>query len=124
MRVFKHKRFSQWAKKEGILDLALKSAADELSQGLFEANLGGGLYKKRAARQGQGKRAGYRTLVAFKQKDRAIFIFGFAKNERANIGKTEKEVLKRLAKDYLAVTEHRLKKLLELGEIIEVISWK
>ena len=122
MRVFKYKRFSQWAKKEGILDLALKLAVDELSQGLFEANLGGGLYKKRIARQGEGKRAGVRTLLAFKQHHRAIFVFGFAKNERSNIGDGEKEVFKRLAKTYLMITGKNLERLLQLGEIIEVIS--
>jgi hypothetical protein len=46
-----------------------------------DAGLGGGLVKQRIARPGQGKRGGYRTILAYRQNDRAIFLFGFAKNE-------------------------------------------
>ncbi len=59
IRIFKHKRFNRWAKKEGITDSLLKTAIAELVNGLFEANLGGGIYKKRIARTGQGKRGAY-----------------------------------------------------------------
>jgi hypothetical protein len=34
-----------------------------MTEGLFDADLGGGLFKKRIARQGQGKSGGFRTLV-------------------------------------------------------------
>ncbi len=121
MRIFKHKRFNQWAKSEGVTDVALKHAVTEMVSGLFDANLGGGLYKKRVARIGQGKRSGYRTLVAFKREDRSVFIFGFAKNERSNIGPTEKEIFKCLARDYLSATNKDIEHLLCVGELIEVI---
>src|SRR3990167_404169 len=116
MQTFKHKLFSQWAKDESFTDATLKTAVDELAKGLFEANLGGGLYKKRVPRSGQGKRGAYRTLVAFKQNHRSVFAFGFAKSERVNISATEKEIYKRLANHYLNATEDGIKQLLKIGE--------
>ena len=44
-----------------------------MEKGLFEANLGNGLYKKRIARPNQGKSDGYRVLLAFKQKNHLFF---------------------------------------------------
>ncbi len=120
MRIYKHRRFSQWAKHEGVTDVTLKNAVNEILNNLFDADLGGGLYKKRVARIGQGKRGAYRTLVAFRQGLRCLFVFGFAKNERANIGATEKEIFKRLAKDYLNASDVDIKRLIQIGEIIEV----
>lgn len=72
MRIFKHKIFAKWAKDEGIDNSILREAILEVNAGLFEVNLGAGLYKKRVARLGQGKRSGYRTLIAFKQDDKAV----------------------------------------------------
>ena len=55
--------------------------------GLYDADVGGGLVKKRIARPGQGKRGGFRTLVATNKGNRWVFVFGFPKNERSNIDK-------------------------------------
>jgi len=38
--------------------MALCIAVEEMAAGLFEADLGGGLLKKRIAKQGQGKSVG------------------------------------------------------------------
>jgi hypothetical protein len=62
-RVFMTKAFARWAR--GILsEAALCQAAREIELGRFEADLGGGLCKKRIARPGAGKSGGTRTLVA------------------------------------------------------------
>jgi hypothetical protein len=45
MRVFKTKLFSRHAKEIGLDDSALFNAAREISQGSFEANLGGNITK-------------------------------------------------------------------------------
>jgi len=52
-----------------------------------EADLGGYLFKKRIARPGGGKSGGYRTILGFRRTstERTIFLYGFAKNQRANI---------------------------------------
>ncbi|MEY2912716.1 MAG: hypothetical protein RLZZ184_2025 [Cyanobacteriota bacterium] len=44
--------------------LVLCNAVAEMLAGLYDADLGGGLFKKRIARSGKGKRASFRTLVA------------------------------------------------------------
>jgi hypothetical protein len=49
---------------------------------------------KRIARPGEGKRGGYRTLVATNRGSRWIFIYGFAKNARNNIDPDEEAALK------------------------------
>lgn len=121
MRIFKYKLFHQWAKHENLSDKALKSAIEEMEKGLFDANLGSGLYKKRVARKDQGKRSGYRTLIAFKQDDKTFFVYSFAKNERENISSKEKDIYKKLATYYLNLTETQLDQLIKNGELIEVI---
>ena len=69
--------------------------------GLYEADLGGGLLKKRIARPGQGKSGGYRTLVATNKRGRWFFVFGFPKDVRSNIDEDEEEALKKLASHLL-----------------------
>lgn len=120
MRIFKHKAFSRWAADEGLTDKPLKEAVLEMEQGLYEANLGSGLYKKRIAIPGKGKSGGYRTLVACKLHDKAFFIFGFAKNERDNITDSEEKVYRKLAKDLLEMDLKSIENLLKNGKLIEV----
>ena len=48
----------------------------EMTNWLFDADLGGGLFKKRIARPGQGKSGGYRTLGATNKGDRWVFVYG------------------------------------------------
>lgn len=62
---------------------------EEIKQGLFDGDLGGGLFKKRIPKQGTGKRSGYRTLLATKNQCKYFFVYGFSKNERENIDETE-----------------------------------
>ena len=120
MRILKYYSFHEWAKSEKISDDVLRRAVNELSNGLFEASLGGGLYKKRVARLGQGKRSGYRTIIALRNHERAIFMYGFAKNERENMTHQEEVVYKKLAKFYLELSDHQINMLIQQGEFTEV----
>lgn len=70
-RIFKTKTFDRWAKKV-LSDEVLCKAAREIEQGIYEADLGSGVCKKRVAIAGMGKSGGTRTLVA-KQHSAAIF---------------------------------------------------
>jgi hypothetical protein len=49
MRIFKNKDFAKWASKDGVTDVALKTAVNEIEQGLVDVNLGGGVIKKAGA---------------------------------------------------------------------------
>ncbi len=120
MRIFKYKIFHKWAESEGLKDKALRQAVEELKNGLFEANLGSGLYKKRVAMPGKGKSGGYRTLLAFKNEEKAFFIYGFAKNDRANIDEHEKQVYRQLARDFLGMNTIAIQKMLDNGKLFEV----
>lgn len=79
-RVFKTKTFDRWAKKV-IADALLCKAALEIEQGIFEADLGHGVCKKRIALAGQGKSGGTRTLVAKQHASAIIFLVGREKSE-------------------------------------------
>lgn len=120
IRIFKIKGFMRFQRKERIADAALIEAIRQAESGLVDADLGGGLIKQRIARLGQGKRGGYRTLIAFRQKDRAFFVFGFAKNERSNIGTEELEELKTLAAIYFSLSENQIAELIETDEVVEL----
>lgn len=89
-------------------------------QGLVDADLGGGLVKKRIGRPGQEKSGGYRTLVATNWGNRWVFVFGFPKSERSNIDRDEAEALKKLAAHLLSLTTQALDKAQRAGELIEV----
>jgi hypothetical protein len=120
MQAFKVKAFAKWASGEGLSDGALASAVVEMEHGLIDARLGGQVIKKRVALPGRGKRGSARTLVAFKQGDKAFFIYGFAKNERANVSDKELRALKMLAKELLNYAAPVLAKAMKAGELIEI----
>ena len=120
MRAFKIKAFAKWANGEGLSDDGLASAVAEMEKGLIDAKLGGQVVKKRVALPGRGKRGSTRTLVAFRQGNKAFFIYGFTKNERANISDKELRALKMLAKELMRYTAAALTKATEAGELIEI----
>lgn len=120
MRVFRIKTFSKWAKKMALDDEALNVAILEITDGLYDANLGGNLYKKRIATQGQGKRGSTRTLIAFKKKDKAFFIYGFDKGTRSNITDKEERALKILGHSLLNWSDKELNKRIKEGSLIEI----
>jgi hypothetical protein len=120
MAVYKTRWFDRWAAKQGLSTTSLCAAIREMTAGLYEADLGGGLLKKRIARLGQGKSGGFRTLVATNRDSRWVFVFGFAKNQRGNIDAVEETALKKLATHLLSLTAEALGVAQEAGELMEV----
>jgi len=118
--IFKTRWFDRWARKQGVTAPSQCAAVREMSEGLVDADLGGGLFKKRMARTGQGKSVGFRTLVATNKANRWVFVFGFPKNERSNIDKDETDALKKLAAHLLSLTTQALGKAQRAGELMEV----
>jgi hypothetical protein len=86
---------------------------------LIDADLGGGLIKQRVARPGQGKRGGFRMLIGFRS-DRAIFLFGFAKNERDNIDDKQLTTLREIVASWFAADDKKIAQALKDGLLIEV----
>lgn len=122
MRVFKTRPFSRWAAKEGLSDQMLRAAVMQIQDGRIDADLGGQLYKQRVPLPGRGKRGGARTLIAYRERDKAFFLYGFAKNARANIRVKELKALRLLSRELLGYTDVALMKACRAGELIEVKS--
>ncbi len=121
-RVFRTKTFSRWMGKAGLIDGDLRRAVDEMVRGLIDADLGGYVVKKRVALAGRGKRGGARTIVATKLAGRWFFLFGFGKNERANIDKDELKFFQEVAKDLLESSDRQLLAAISMNEITEVFD--
>ncbi len=122
MKELMTKHFSKWASKQSIPGNELVTALAELKAGNFEANLGGHIYKKRIRFEGQGKSGSGRTIICYKKGDRAIFIHGFAKNEKSNLSKRELNVFKELSRILFGLSAEEIAIAIENGDIIEVKS--
>ena len=88
-RVFMTRHFGRWLGKTDLSVEALCRSVEEMERGLIDANLGGGIIKKRVALPGRGKRGSARTLVATNSTNRWFFVFGFEKKDRDNINAKE-----------------------------------
>jgi hypothetical protein len=119
-RIYKNRWFAKFAGREGISDATLVAAIDQANRGLIDADLGGGLIKQRVAREGGGKSGGYRTLVFFRHEERAIFAFGFAKSDKANLSAAELRVYKQAAKIVLALAQAQIDTEVNEGRLFEV----
>ena len=95
-------------RKSGLSDDVLCSAVDEMERGLIDADLGGNVVKKRVPLHGRGKSGGARTILATNRKTRWFLVFGFQKNERANIAIDELQALRELAVDLLKLSPAQL----------------
>jgi hypothetical protein len=120
VRVFITKQFSRFARSERMKDERLCEAIERAENGLVDADLGGGLIKQRVARPGQGRSGGFRTVIAYRRLGRAVFLYGFAKNQRDNIDADDLARLKKLVAIYLGATMSELETWCEEGELREV----
>ncbi len=120
MRVFKTRWFARFARSERLDDKSLSEAIGRAARGLIDADLGGGLIKQRVARRGRGRSGGYRMIIAYRVKERAVFLYAFAKNERENIEPDELEDLRLVARGWLEATWERIETALKDGAIQEV----
>ena len=121
MRVFKSRDFARFAGKEKISDDALCDSIRRAERGLIDADLGGSLIKQRVARKGQGRSGGFRTIIAYRSAERAVFIHGFAKNAKDNISDGELEALRKASAVVLAMDPAAVAAALEQGRWTEVI---
>lgn len=120
MRVFKNSRLHKFARKEKISDAMLCEAVERAERGQIDADLGAGLIKQRVARPGAGKSGGFRTLVFFRAETRAVFAFGFAKSDMANLDDAEEAYLKKAAKLVLGFADAQMDAEVAAGRMFEV----
>jgi hypothetical protein len=121
MRIFKSKGVVRFARRERIGDGSLREAIAREERGVIDADLGGGLIKQRVARQGQGRSGGYRMIVAYRVSDRAVFLYGFAKNDRDNIGADELLALRTIGANWLAAGDEILEQAEADGILKEIV---
>jgi hypothetical protein len=120
MKKLMTKHFSKWASKQKISKDDLSLALTEVQDGNFEASLGGHIYKKRIKFKGQGKSGSGRTIVCYNKGNRAIFIHGFAKNQKSNLSKKELSIFKELSRILLNLSTKEMLIAITNGDIIEV----
>lgn len=120
MRLFKTKWFMRYARQERIEDHSLCDAIERAERGLVDADLGGGIIKQRVARTGQGRSGGYRLLIGYRSGNLAVFLYGFAKNERVNITADELATLREIGAAWIEADKEHLEKAIKDGVLAEV----
>ena len=120
MPIYKIKTFARFAHSERITDASLIEAIERAERGLVDADLTDGLIKQRVARQGQGRRGGYRVLIAFRSRDFSVFLYGFAKSARENLDPKELRTVQHLAAYWLNASPPEIQQALTDGKLVEV----
>ena len=120
MLYLKTKYFARWAKKEGISDKILFRTIHELEQGLYEADLGHHLYKKRITLPGRGKRGGGRTILFYQKNEKIVFCLGYSKNRKGHFDKEDQKGLLCLSKNLLKMNSEDVHRLIQSGEFIKI----
>lgn len=120
MSVYLTKEFARFARKASLADEKLLRAAAEVAAGRYDADLGGGVFKQRVAREGGGKSGGFRTIILFRVGGHSFFAHGFAKSDKANVSAKELRALKALADLLLRLSDRQIGLSKEAGELIEV----
>jgi hypothetical protein len=112
------KEFARLARRSGLTDNGLKEAVNRAENGKIDADLGGGLIKQRIAYGSRGRSSGFRTIIAYRQGERAVFLHVFAKARQANLSEAELEMYRELAKVIGRLSES------ELDELVNKRGWR
>lgn len=125
MNSYKVKKFANEAKKLKVTNEQLLETLSHFlkmeTEDRQKYSLGAGLYKLRlATNEGKGKSGGSRTVLAFKQDTRVIWLHLFAKNDKENITTSELKKLKLLADILLSMPIEDILKLIKANELYEV----
>ena len=117
-RVFASKPFIRFARRFGISDAELWHSVN----GVFDADLGGGVFKFRLARHGEGTSGGARAIVAMKVDRRIVLMFGFEKKDQANIKANELRAFRKAARVYLSYSEEEMTAIVRQKVLMEIIQ--
>lgn len=119
-RVFRTRSFNRSLRRSALTDAVLCRAVEEMRRGLVDADLGGGIFKKRVALPGRGKRGSVWTMIAAPRGSHWFFLFGYEKNERATISRTERDVLLLYAAEFLGMGSTQLDHAVKCGDLQEI----
>ena len=120
MRIYLTKDFARFARKAGLRSGVLQEAAAAVANGRWDADLGGGVFKQRIARDGGGKSGGFRTIVLFRRGDHIFFVHGFAKSEKANVAPRELRALRKLGGVLFGFSVAELRDAVVHGDLVEI----
>lgn len=120
MRVYATRWFERFARRERIESTVLIEAVERIMSGQVDADLGGEVFKQRIARPGAGRSGGYRSIIVVRKGTRAIFVDGFAKSRRDNIGRSDLERYRLYADEVLGYDEKQIEHAIEGGVLKEV----
>ncbi|MEH6518748.1 MAG: type II toxin-antitoxin system RelE/ParE family toxin [Halioglobus sp.] len=112
---------ADWARKAKVTHKIQLKAAQEVTEGLVDANHRFGLYKKRVAiNSGQGKRGGGRTLVAWNDGQRVVFLYGFKKNQQASVPRRALEPYREAARFFNKLSDEEMETTVKEGGLIKI----
>lgn len=120
MKRFTTRWFNKWARKSKLKDQDLLDTLDNVKNRLSTVDLGSNLFKVRVKREHSGKSSGFRAIVVYKENERAIFLYGFGKNEKNNLSKTELLYFKKLGNDFIGLTQEQIEKLIEKNALFYI----
>lgn len=118
LRVFATKPFMRFARRFGIGTSELRQVVN----GQWDADLGGGVFKFRLARRGQGTSGGARAIVAMKAGRRVVLMFGFEKKDQANIKADELRAFRDAARVYLGYSEEEMTAIAQAKALSEIVG--
>lgn len=115
-RAFKTKHFAKTAKGFKITDEELCNAIRELELGIFDADLGGDVFKKRLNKNM------HRAILLHKAGEYWIFSYVFAKADKSNIKKDELEAFRVLSGEFKRMTVDQLQTLVDKNSLVEICN--
>lgn len=124
MSIFVLKPFDRNLKRYRIPEDQLFNAAREIIAGQYEADLGGGVFKKRLP-LGAGKRSGARSVIVFSCGGNLFFVNGWSKGDikkhgGKEISEDDLASYRILAKQLLAMSASEINKALTAGIMREL----
>lgn len=118
LRLFASKPFMRFARRFDISDAELWQAVN----GAYDADLGGGVFKFRLARRGEGTSGGARAIVAMKVGLRIVLMYGFEKKDQANIKIDDLRAFRKAARVYLGYSEAEMTAIVGEESLFEIVG--
>ena len=118
LRVFASKPFMRFVRRFDISDAELWQAVN----GAYDADLGGGVFKFRLARRGEGTSGGARAIVAMKVGLRIVLMYGFEKKDQANIKIDDLRAFRKAARVYLGYSKAEMTTIVQEESLFEIVE--